>query len=128
MRRRWRAGLLLVLAFLLGVAVGGLGLGVYTAMAGGRLPFGGHRFHAVRLGDLTRELDLRPDQRERVEGVLRETGQEFGRLREELRPRFQEIRARSRQRIRMLLDAEQQAKFDALSAEWERQAERRRRR
>jgi hypothetical protein len=77
---------------------------------------------------LSRELDLRPDQRERVEAVLKETGQDFARLRAELRPRFQEIRSRSRDRIRTILDGEQQAKFDALSAEWERRADRWRRR
>jgi hypothetical protein len=62
-----------------------------------------------------------------VEAALKETGGEFARLREEMRPRFQEIRNRSRERIRTILDGEQQAKFDALSAEWERRADRWRR-
>lgn len=124
---RTRATLFVALAFILGVAVGGLGLGIYVR-AGGRLPFAApERFQASILRRLDRELDLRPDQRERVEAALRETGQEFARLREEMRPRFQEIRSRSRDRIRMVLDTEQQAKFEALSAEWERRAERGRR-
>jgi hypothetical protein len=44
-----------------------------------------------------------------------------------MRPRFREIRARSRERIRGVLDAQQQAKFESLSADWDRRAERWRR-
>jgi hypothetical protein len=128
MSARTRATLVVVLAFVLGVAVGSLGLGIYVARTGGRLPFASPaRFQASMLHRLTRELDLRPEQRERVEAALKETGGEFARLREEMRPRFQEIRNRSRERIRTILDGEQQAKFDALSAEWERRADRWRR-
>jgi Spy/CpxP family protein refolding chaperone len=71
-------------------------------------------------------LELKAEQRQQVEAILREAGEEFARLREELRPRFREIQTRSRGRIKAVLDAGQQAKFDALADEWERRGERRR--
>ncbi len=127
MSARGKASLFLIVAFLLGVAVGGLGFGVYVAQAGGRLPFHQpERFQAHVLQRLSRDLSLQPDQRERVQVILRETAQEFARLREEMGPRFQEIRTRSRDRIRSVLDQQQQARFDRLTAEWQRRAQERR--
>ncbi len=123
MSSRSKASVFLIVAFLLGVVVGGLGFGVYVAQAGGWLPF--HRpqnFEAHVLRRLSRDLDLRTDQRERVDAILHETGQEFAQLRDEMRPRFQQIRERSRDRIRGVLDQQQQAKFDQLTAEWQRRA------
>jgi hypothetical protein len=70
---------------------------------------------------LTRELDLRPEQRQQVETILRETGDQFTRLREEIRPRFLEIRNSTRDRIRTLLDADQQTRFQAFMDRWDRE-------
>lgn len=125
MTTRVKGALLLLLAFLLGAVTGALGFGLYQERTG----WGGPRrdparFHQFLLKRLTRELDLRPDQGQQVEAVLRETGQEFARLREEMAPRIREIRARSRDRIRVVLDPGQQAKFETFVSEWERRAER----
>ena len=125
MTARMKGGLLLLVAFLLGASVGALGFGLYQVRTG--------RWHAPRdqarlqqflLKRLTRELDLQPDQQQQVEKVLRETGVEFARLREEFGPRMREIRDRSRERIRAALDPGQQAKFETLSQEWERRGDR----
>jgi len=37
---------------------------------------------------LTKELGLRPEQRQKVEAVLDETSHEFAKLREEIGPKF----------------------------------------
>lgn len=125
MRPRVKGALLLLVAFLLGVATGALGFGVYRARAGWwRSPRNPAQFRQVLLDRLTRELDLTPDQRQQVEAILGQTGQEFARLREEFGPRVRDIRARSREKIRAILSPEQQAKFEALEKEWERRAER----
>jgi hypothetical protein len=125
MRPRVKGALLLLLAFGLGAAAGALGLGLYQARTGWwRPPHDEAQFRRVVLKRLTSELGLRADQQQQVEGALQEAGLEFSRLRDEIGPRFHEIRARSRDRIRGLLDPEQQAKFDALAKEWERRAER----
>ena len=125
MSRRLKGALLLLLAFLLGAATGALGFGLYQARAGWwRPPRDPARFQQVLLKRLTRELDLRPDQQQQVEAILREAGQEFARLREEIGPRVRDVRGRSREKIRAILGPDQQAKFVVLEREWERRAER----
>ncbi len=124
MTSRVKGALLLIVAFLLGAVAGALGFGIYQVRAGYWRPPRGERLQQLVMRRLSHELKLTPDQRQQVEAVVRETGQEFTRLREEVGPRFREIRTRSRDRIRALLNPDQQARFDALVARWERQAER----
>lgn len=124
MRPRVKGALLLLLAFLLGTAAGALGFGLLQARTGWwHPPRDPARFQQFLLKRLTRELDLRPEQQQQVENVLRETSQEFARLREDIGPRVREIRVRSREKIRAILTPEQQAKFEALEKEWLRRAE-----
>jgi hypothetical protein len=126
MNPRMKGALLLLFAFALGATTGALGLGLYQARTGwwGGARRDPARFQQFMLRRLTRELDLRAEQQKQVEAILRESGEEFARLRQEIRPQFQQIRERSRDRIRALLDPAQQAKFETLAQEWERRAER----
>jgi Spy/CpxP family protein refolding chaperone len=124
MSPRIKGTLLLLVAFGLGVAGGAAGFGLYKARVGWWRPPDPAQFQQRVLGRLTKELDLRPDQQQQVEAILKETGQEFVRLREELSPRFRDIRTRARDRIRSVLDAGQQAKFEVVAREWERRVER----
>jgi Spy/CpxP family protein refolding chaperone len=119
MRPRVKGALVLILAFLLGAVTGGVALSLYQMHAGWwwHSREDGARFQQFLLRRLTRELDLRPDQRARVEVILRESGAAFARLREDIRPRFREIRTQTREQIRAVLDAEQQQKFERLTAE-----------
>ncbi|MCX5735167.1 MAG: hypothetical protein NTW68_12680 [candidate division NC10 bacterium] len=126
MRARAKGALLLLVAFGLGALAGALGFGVFQTRAGWwRGPQEPGQLQQRVLAHLTKELDLRPDQQELVKGILGEVGQEFSRLREEIGPRFRDIRTRSRDRIRSVLDTDQQAKFDNLAQEWERRESRR---
>lgn len=125
MRPRVKGTLLLLLAFALGVVGGAVGFGVYHArFAEWRTPGGAARFQERIVSRLTKDLGLRPDQRQKVEAVLQEAGRDFGKLRAEIGPKFREIRDRARDQIRAALDAAQQVKFDKLAQEWERRAER----
>jgi Spy/CpxP family protein refolding chaperone len=67
----------------------------------------------------SRKLDLTPDQQREIAAVLEENRQKVKALRGEIRPRFEEIRNATRQEIRQYLSPEQQAKFDAMQAEWD---------
>lgn len=121
-----KGGLLLLLAFLLGVGAGAAGLAAYQARTGGWSPAErAEHFQRHFLKRLTAELELRPEQQQRIEGMLKESVQEFAKLREEIGPRFRELRLRGRDRIRSALDPGQQTKFDALEQEWSRRADRR---
>jgi hypothetical protein len=125
MRPRVKGTIFLLLAFGLGVVGGALGFGLYHARFGDwRSPEGAARFQDRILSRLTKELELRSEQRQKVEAVLKEAAQEFARLRDEIGPRFREIRDRSKERIDAILDAAQQAKFETVSREWERRIER----
>jgi Spy/CpxP family protein refolding chaperone len=125
MRPRLKGTLLLLLVFGLGVAGGAAGFGLYHARFGEwRAPDRDGRFQGRILTRLTRELGLREEQRQRVESILKDAGQEFTRLREEIGPRFREIRGRSQARIREILDSAQQTKFDSLLQEWDRRIDR----
>lgn len=128
MRPRVKGALLLLLAFVLGGTAGATGLGSYLVRTGGWRPARSEQFQRRVLGRLDRELNLTPAQLQQVEAILRETGEEFARLRQEIRPRYREIGARSRERIREVLDPGQREKFQALAEEWERRAEQRWRR
>ena len=124
MRPRAQGALLLLLAFLLGVAAGGLGFGLYQGRMGWwHRPRDPDRARQFVLRRLTRELDLQPEQQRQVEAILRDTGQEFSRLREEIGPRVRDIRERSREKIRTILTPDQQTKFATVEKEWARRHE-----
>jgi hypothetical protein len=119
MRPRTKGALLLLLAFLLGVVSGAMGFAVYRARWGWReVHENPARLQQVVLSRLTRELRLRPDQQQQVEAILRDAGQQFAKLREEIRPRFREIRLQTQARIQAVLDAEQAKEFAALLTRW----------
>jgi len=125
MKPRLKGTLLLLLAFGLGLVGGAVGFGVYhTRFGDWRAPRDAARFQERILSRLTKELGLRSEQRQKVEAVLEETSQEFSKLREEIGPKFRDLRNGAQERIRAVLDAAQQAKFDKLAQEWERRAER----
>ena len=119
MRPRLKAALLLTAAFVLGVAAGGFGVSVLQSRWGWQGPWGGPRFQQRMLHRLDRELSLTAAQREQIDAIVRETRQEVARLREELGPRFRDVRLRTRVRIREVLDPAQREKFDALATGWE---------
>jgi Spy/CpxP family protein refolding chaperone len=124
MTPRVKGAVFLLLAFALGAGAGAAGFGYYHTRFGWVRPPEAGRFQQHVVDRLTRELDLRPDQRQQVETILKDTGQEFGRLREEMSPRFRELRTRGRERIQAVLDAGQRTKFESLAQEWERRADR----
>jgi hypothetical protein len=63
------------------------------------------------------DLKLSDEQSKEMHRVLDETANEFRALRGELRPRYEELRLKTRGRLRALLSAEQQQKFDSLMTE-----------
>lgn len=121
---RWKAIGMLLLAALVGAAVGSL-----VVRRGG--PWGGggpHRWSPqgyARL--LDRELDLTPAQRDSVENILRTSTVTLDSLWREMQPRFDSLRMDIRGRIRAQLNPEQQSKYgrltDRLDAERRKHAE-----
>jgi len=79
---------------------------------GGPRPGNGRTKYLERL---TEELGLTEEQSRQVGQILEETRKEFIQLRNEMRPRFDEIRRRSNERLRAVFTPEQQAKFEQMT-------------
>ena|ERR1043165_3816691 len=111
--------LVLVAVFVLGAVTGGALTGLYRSRASSSNAGRDSRDRAMkeRFEKLRQELNLTDQQTTQVRAILDETRNEYRTLREELRPRFDEPRLKARTRIRELLNADQQKKFDALVAQ-----------
>ncbi len=124
---RVKAQLAIVIVFLLGVAAGALGLTFYSRWNDAGRPSGWTgKFDRERyVKQMTEAVGLRSDQRDPLNAILDETREEFLALRSRMRPQFDEVRQRARQRIRGILSAEQQARFEEFLRRWdeERRAE-----
>ena len=111
-RTTLKVWLVLVVVFVLGSITGGAVTGFYRAMS--RPERGAPR---DRVEKLRRDLSLTDEQMKSVSAILDDTKNEYKALRQELKPRFDEPRQKARTKIRALLNAEQQQKFDAFVAQ-----------
>jgi len=113
--------------FILGIAAGALGASVYHRWVEPGRPSGwAGKFDRERyVKQMTEAVGLQPEQMGALSAILDETREGFLALRERLRPQFDEIRQRARVRIRAILDADQQGRFEAFLKRWdeERRAE-----
>lgn len=116
-RTRLKIWLVLVAVFVLGSVTGAALTGLYRSRASGGGKESKERAMHERFEKMRQELSLTDDQTTQVRAILDETRNEYRTLREELRPRFDEPRMKARAKIRALLNAEQQKKFDALVAQ-----------
>ena len=118
---RVKVQLACVTIFLLGVAAGALGLTVYHRWVEAGHPSGWTgRFDRERyVKQMTEAVGLHPDQMGALNAILDETREEFLALRNRLHPQFDVVRQRARQRIRGILNPEQQARFEAFLTRWD---------
>ena len=121
-RTRLKIWLVLIAVFVLGCVTGVALTGLYRSRASSG-PESRERAMHERFERMRTELSLTDQQTTAVRTILDETRNEYRALRTELRPRFEEPRTKARSRIRALLTAEQQQKFDALVAKQDAQRE-----
>jgi uncharacterized membrane protein len=72
-------------------------------------------------------LNLSPDQTQTLQSILDETHQQFRQLHETVKPQFEEIRNRMRDRIRAELNGQQKQKFEVMAREYDACRERKKR-
>lgn len=82
--------------------------------------------HEKLIDKFSRELELDADQKAKIEKILELKREQFTALRNEVKPRFEQIRNASKTEIQKLLTPLQQQKFGALEARWEERREKRR--
>ena len=115
--------LVLVVVFMLGAITGGaFTAGAVSGFFRG-MSHGDRNAPRDKMEKMRRDLNLTDDQVKSVSAVLDETKNEYKTLRTELKPRFDEPRQKARTKIRALLSAEQQQKFDAMVAQQDAQRE-----
>lgn len=103
-----------------GIGVGG----VYRERTSASFRESRAREHERLFEKIRTDLSLTDDQAKAMRQVLDETASEFRALRNQLRPRYEELRQKTRGRMRGLLRPEQQQKFDSLMTEIDAQRER----
>jgi len=124
---RVKVRLAFVSIFILGIAAGALGVSIYYGrIEPGRPSGSAGRFDRERyVKQMTGAVGLQPEQMGVLNAILDGTREEFLALRARLRPQFDEVRQRARVRIRGILNADQQGRFEAFVKRWdeERRAE-----
>lgn len=116
-KSRFKTWLVLVVIFVLG-AITGVGIGgVYRSRSDASFRDSPGRHREALFEKMRADLNLTEEQSKEMRKVLNETGNEFRALRSELRPKYEELRMKTRGRMRALLTPDQQGKFDSLMAE-----------
>ena len=119
-----QAVLLVTALFAVGVLVGGLGTHLYYT-AGAvpepeiRTPAGG--FIVSRFQE---ELDLTPEQVEQARQILSEVWLEAGTLRDDLKPRVEQLLRGASEDLMAILTPEQRLKFERMRLDYRRRTER----
>jgi Spy/CpxP family protein refolding chaperone len=108
-KTRREAALLVFVVFLLGLLVGGVGGHLWGERVWGRqeatVSRQGPPSRARIVNDFTRELQLTPDQQEKVGAIIDDTRAQWA-------AQHEGIRERGRERIRAILTPEQLPKFE----------------
>ena len=115
-----RSTSLLVVAalFLSGVAIGALGMHLYYWQTLGSSPRGGFmRWQGptpMVMGWMERELDLTAEQREAIRDIVADSMRRGGEMRDEMRPRVEELMRETSDRIAAVLTEEQRRRYQEL--------------
>jgi len=104
---------LLLLIFLAGVMVGAVAMrsSVHTRLHANAASYWGDDKREFSYDTLNRELKLSPDQSERLKTIL----DDFVKYHDDLEAQIEDVRATGRNRIRQILNPQQQQRFDELS-------------
>lgn len=123
-RTRSAALALVIAVFVLGVAVGGLGM----YLEGARV-FAGHpapqprlspTAHRARVVDeLTKELELNSDQQSQLRAILEQTGAGYKSIHDEESAKADAMRQKGREQIRAILTPNQLPKFEEQLRKWD---------
>jgi len=102
---RSKATGLVIVVFLLGIALGALGMYYWGGQV---LANRSHHF----LEDMKREVGLTTDQQKQLEVIIQDTRGKFQAIDDQTRPQYDQVRQQARDRIRAFLTPEQRPKFE----------------
>jgi Spy/CpxP family protein refolding chaperone len=110
-RNRWQVRIAALIIFVLGFTAGILALNAYRRVR----PFGGNRME-----ELSERLQLRADQKTKVQEIFSDTREQIRGVRREMEPRMNEIRRQADGRLQTVLTPEQWQQFQKLREERQR--------
>jgi hypothetical protein len=115
---RFKALALMAIVFLLGAIVGAsLGTTIVSRKYAAPQEMPGRPGKTKFVDRLNARLHLSPEQNAQLKVILDETHQQFGALHESVKPQFEAIRSRTRDRIREQLMDSQKQEFEAMVRE-----------
>jgi len=111
---RQKAGLWLAVVFVLGAALGGV-LGyafAHRSYASERTVLSAEAKRAQRREQLTRDVELTPEQQKQVAAVLDQAQTEYKAVHDVMDPQIEAVRQKTREKLRSLLAPEQKPKLE----------------
>jgi Spy/CpxP family protein refolding chaperone len=112
-KTRREAALLVLVVFLLGALLGGLGNHLWGERVWGRQNPLGSPTRDQLVNNLTRELQLTPDQQQQLGAIVDDTRAKISAAYVPANAQREELRQQGRARIRAILTPEQLPKFEA---------------
>jgi hypothetical protein len=120
-RTKSEAGILVLVVFLLGLLVGGVGYRLWGARVFGSAPnassMRGPQGRGGPPQPLGARLNMTPDQQKQLDAIYHEYGPQFEALDTQYRSQRDALRKDSRDKIRAILTGDQQTKFDEMMKE-----------
>ncbi len=109
-----KAVLLVLLIFVLGIAIGALGMYAARGRVFGAHPDShGRADGRARLEErLNRELSLTPEQRKQLDAILIDLQSRYDAIHKQYTPQIDEVRQHGRDQVRAILTPEQRAKYE----------------
>ncbi len=101
-----QAYLIIVGAFVLGIVTGSLLMNLVTANTS--VPK-----KPTMIEELTEELHLSPEQRNKVEEIYKDSRQQGKEIYKTIQPQMDELRARTKTRVKAILDNHQQTRYES---------------
>ncbi len=111
-KKRGEAAVLVLVVFLLGALLGGVGNHVWGERVWGKQIINTQPTRNEIVGELTRDLQLTPDQQKQLGSIVDDTRAQWRTLYTTIEPQHEQIRQQSRDRIRAILTPEQKPKFE----------------
>jgi Spy/CpxP family protein refolding chaperone len=111
-KKRGEAAALVIVVFLLGVLLGGVGNHLLGERVWGEQTINTQPTRNEIVGRLTRDLQLTPDQQKQLGAIVDDTRAQWRTLYTTIEPQHEQIRQQSRDRIRAILTPDQKPKFE----------------
>jgi Spy/CpxP family protein refolding chaperone len=112
-KTRSEAAVLVIVVFLLGALLGGVGTHLWSERVSGNVIMPGHPTRDQLVSSLTRELQLNAEQQQQLGVIIDDTRAQIQVVYAPADAQREELRQKGRSRIRAILTPEQKPKFEA---------------